>query len=491
MVRTVGIIGAGFAGLSTAKTLRQFGFDVTVFEKDSEVGGVWSSSRRYPGLTTQNVRSTYALSDFPYPKGYPEWPTGEQVQKYLDAYVDAFNFRSCIHLNTEVTSAVQDPSTGRWVLETSTQGRREFDFLVICNGIYCEPSVPYFEGQEAFLESGGRICHTVDFHDVSEGAGKHVLVVGYGKSSCDVANAVVGTAASSRIVARHLVWKIPRKFKGKLNYKMLLLTRMGENLFPYIERDGMAKFLHGKGKPVRNSMVGSVEGVVKKQFDLQGLDLLPDGPLETIVRGTVSLETPGFFENVKSGALVVNRDTTISKLEPGAAILSDGQKVPADVIVCGTGFVQEVPFLDPKAQEKIFDANGNFRLYRHILPVGVTNLAFNGYNSSFLSQLNAEMSALWLAAYLLGYLQVPDAAAQNAHITERLDWTLERTGGNASSGANIVPFSMHNVDELLDDLGLKLGAGTRAKEWLLPIDPSAYSKPVRQLQKRYEAEKVS
>ena len=32
MTRTVGIIGAGFAGLSTAKVLRAFGFEVTVFE---------------------------------------------------------------------------------------------------------------------------------------------------------------------------------------------------------------------------------------------------------------------------------------------------------------------------------------------------------------------------------------------------------------------------------------------------------------------------
>ena len=48
------------------------GHVVTLFEKDTEVGGVWAASRRYPGLTTQNVRSTYAFSDFPYPDDYPE-----------------------------------------------------------------------------------------------------------------------------------------------------------------------------------------------------------------------------------------------------------------------------------------------------------------------------------------------------------------------------------------------------------------------------------
>ena len=52
----IGIVGAGFAGLSSAKVLKSFGHDVTVFEKEADVGGVWSASRRYPGLTTQNVR---------------------------------------------------------------------------------------------------------------------------------------------------------------------------------------------------------------------------------------------------------------------------------------------------------------------------------------------------------------------------------------------------------------------------------------------------
>jgi cation diffusion facilitator CzcD-associated flavoprotein CzcO len=45
----VAVVGAGFAGLSAAKVLRQSGFDVTVFEQAPDVGGVWSSTRRYPG----------------------------------------------------------------------------------------------------------------------------------------------------------------------------------------------------------------------------------------------------------------------------------------------------------------------------------------------------------------------------------------------------------------------------------------------------------
>jgi dimethylaniline monooxygenase (N-oxide forming) len=71
----VAVIGGGVAGLVSSKVLRQDGFDVTLFEKEPAVGGVWAASRAYPGLRTNNPRETYAFSDFPYPKGADEFPT--------------------------------------------------------------------------------------------------------------------------------------------------------------------------------------------------------------------------------------------------------------------------------------------------------------------------------------------------------------------------------------------------------------------------------
>lgn len=52
----VGIVGAGFSGLVSAKTLLKFGHQVIVWDKAPDIGGVWSKTRHYPGLKTQNVR---------------------------------------------------------------------------------------------------------------------------------------------------------------------------------------------------------------------------------------------------------------------------------------------------------------------------------------------------------------------------------------------------------------------------------------------------
>ena len=116
MIQSVGIVGAGFAGVSSAKVLKSFGYDVTVYEKEPDVGGVWSASRRYPGLTTQNPRMTYELSDYPMPKDWPEWPYGEQVQAYIQEYTEAFGIAENIMLSTEVTSARLNREDETWTV---------------------------------------------------------------------------------------------------------------------------------------------------------------------------------------------------------------------------------------------------------------------------------------------------------------------------------------------------------------------------------------
>ena len=490
-IKTIGIVGAGFAGLSTAKVLKALGYQVQVFEKEPEVGGVWAASRRYPGLTTQNVRSTYALSDYPMPASYPEWPSGEQVQAYMQGYVDHFGLAPHIQLNTEVQSAVFDEAALAWTVVVKPAGASEtktyrFDYLIVCNGIFSDPAVPAFAGRDAFVASGGRICHTSQFNEAKDAAGKHVLVVGYGKSSCDVANAIAETSASTTVLARTLIWKIPKKFMNVLNYKFLLLTRMGEALFKYVELKGFEKFLHGPGKPIRDSMLGSVESVVTRQLRLRQIGLHPGTSLETIARSTVSLVSDGFYDKVAAGQLKVTQ-AVIEELTPGQARLSDGSTVPADIVVCGTGWHQRVPFLDAATMARVTDAQGNFRLYRSMLPPDVPRLAFNGYNSSFFSQLNCEIGALWLGDLLKGGLKLPPRDRQIAMIDHRLAWMEERTDGKHSKGTNIIPFSVHNIDELLQDMGLQLGAATRFKQWLGPIDPRDYQVATRRLLKRHAA----
>jgi cation diffusion facilitator CzcD-associated flavoprotein CzcO len=460
----VGVIGAGVAGLSTAKVLRQAGHEVIVYDRAPDVGGVWSATRRYPGLTTQSPKAQYSLSDYPMPRDYPQWPTGAQVQAYLEGYAEHFGLGPSLRLATDVTAAAPGPAGG-WTLTTAA-GVEHVDKLVVANGIFCEPAVPAY---------GGRVLAGTALHDEETARGRHVLVVGYGKSACDVTVPISRVAASTDVIARHLLWKVPRKVGGVLNFKLLLLTRMGEALFRYRVLRGMEKFLHGPGNGLRGGMVNSVS---VRQFGLRRLDLVPPGRMEDIVRGAIGLATEGFFEGVTEGRIAVRKDRTIARLlvVDGAptAELDDGTRLPADLIVCATGFNQGVPFLDADVIERVLDDRGNFALFRQIRPVDVPDLYFNGYNSSFFSPLNAEMAAVWIAADLAGALDLPKPDEMRTRIAEQLAFMDAATNRHHSRGGKIIPFSLHNVDEVLSDLNLNISARVRASHWLNPVDPAAY-----------------
>lgn len=478
----IAIVGAGVAGLATAKVLKQAGHDVTVFDRVDDVGGVWSASRRYPGVSTQSTKAQYELSDFRMPKSFPEWPSGEQVQQYFESYAHHNGLAPHIRLRTEVEHVSKQPD-GRWSVRVRGIDEPEsttstFDGVVIANGVFSEPNRPTFPGQKEFVAAGGQLLAASELHSADQVRGKHVLVVGYGKSACDVTVAVSDAAATTDVIARQLLWKVPRKINNVVNFKMLLLTRLGESLFRYRYLRGFEKFLHRPGNGIRRGMLNSIGSVSVRQFHLKELGLVPNGQMEDIVKGAIGLATEGFFEGVASGNIRVHRDQTISRLlvQDGApaAELADGTVLRADIVLEATGFTQGVPFLDPALASTLFDERDNFMLYRHIKPTEIDGLWFNGYNSSFFSPLNAEMAAVWIAADAAGGVTLPDAGARRAAVTEHLEFMDEAANKHHSRGTKIIPFSMHNVDEVLGDLGVNIPAPVRFSHWINPIAPAAY-----------------
>jgi glycine/D-amino acid oxidase-like deaminating enzyme len=482
----VGIVGAGVAGLTTAKVLKEAGHEVVVYDKAPDVGGVWSRSRRYPGLTTQSPKAQYSLSDFPMPRDYPEWPTGAQVQAYLAAYAGHFGLDPALRLSTAVTSAIPAPGGG-WTI-TAAGADEHVDRLVVANGVFCEPALPRYPGEPEFTAAGGAILPGTELHNVERAQGKHVLIVGYGKSACDITVPISEVAASTDVIARHLLWKVPRRIGGVLNFKMLLLTRMGEALFKYLRPRGVEKFLHGPGNNVRGRMINSIGSASVRQFGLKRSGLVPPGQMEDIVRGAIGLATEGFFEGVAAGSIVVRANRTITRLladggQPTAE-LDDGTRLRADLVVCAVGFTQGVPFLPVDVAAQVLDERGNFMLYRQIRPVATPDLYFNGYNSSFFSPLNAEMAALWIAADLAGAVTLPGSAQMRHQVVEQLAFMDAATDTHHCRGGKIIPFSLHNVDEVLGDLHVNISSAVRARHWLMPVDPAAYRRITRAVLKQ-------
>jgi dimethylaniline monooxygenase (N-oxide forming) len=63
ITKSVGIVGAGASGLVCAKVLLDDGFDVTLFDRQRELGGIWCAEFAYADLHTQQPGGTIEFSD--------------------------------------------------------------------------------------------------------------------------------------------------------------------------------------------------------------------------------------------------------------------------------------------------------------------------------------------------------------------------------------------------------------------------------------------
>lgn len=488
--QTVGIIGAGVSGLVTAKTMREHGFSVVVFEKETELGGVWASTRRYPNVTTQNTRDTYTFSDFPMPKHYPEWPTGRQVQEYLTSYARQFNILPFIRFGTSVERAeprqaeALDGGAGGWLIHTRQDGLPDqtlVDFLVVCNGVFSEPNLPLIPGRELFR---GTVLHRTEFRQEHLDAARQqkVAVVGFAKSAHDILSQVSNVSDKPVCIYREAKWKMPRIFWG-LNVKYLLLHRFGESLFPYRFLYGIHRFLHGPlGKPVTGLLVKGLGKLVAAQLKLKKSSLLPDKSFDSIANCSIGLTSDKFYERAATGEIELAKGE-IDRFVPDGVVLNTGQRIVADQVIFATGFRQTVPFFDEAIRGRIRNQKGWFQLYRNVLPADVPKLSFVGYNPSLFTPFTSELAAHYSAQYFKGQLNLPDAQAMKVEIALHHDWLRQRAPHSNASGTCIIPFSFHHADELMRDMGLRTRRTRNPiTEFMAPFNPAMYKGLAAELQ---------
>jgi dimethylaniline monooxygenase (N-oxide forming) len=62
----------------------------------------------------------------------------------MASYADHFKLNPLISMNTKVESATFDDSANEWAITTSgsESGTKHYDYLVACNGIFSDPSIP-------------------------------------------------------------------------------------------------------------------------------------------------------------------------------------------------------------------------------------------------------------------------------------------------------------------------------------------------------------
>jgi cation diffusion facilitator CzcD-associated flavoprotein CzcO len=472
---SVCVIGAGIAGLVTAKTLAQDGFDVRIIERDSNLGGTWAPSRTYPGLRANNSKHTYAFSDFPYPDSTDTFPYAEDVRGYLESYADYFDIRSSIRFNQEVCeiSRAADDRERLEVTYRSTDGTNEettsdFDFVAVCNGVFHIPNIPLVEGMEEF---GGRILHSSDVTETTYRPGEKIIVVGGGKSAFDCAAWAARQGNTPTLVFRRAQWMAPRFLPGgRVPGDSLVTSRFLGLFLRYYHSSRINRFWHGAGKPLIRLWWGLISFAWPKDLKMPPV-MTPD---ERLPAGIEKIGVGGeIFAAVNNGSADAICGS-IKRFTMDGVELDQGAKLSADVVIFATGWQQNLSFLDEQLRDQIAPA-GYPRLFRHILPPSVTNIGFVGYASSFACQLTAEIGAHWLSEQFLGNLDLPSVDEMNQEIDLAHSWA-DLHLPNRGTEDFVGPYISHYVDDLMVDMGLETRrTGSVMKEYLTAFRASRFA----------------
>jgi cyclohexanone monooxygenase len=206
------VVGGGLGGLYALHRLRSLGLSVLVFEAGSGVGGTWFWNR-YPGARcdVESMEYSYSFSaDLQQEWVWPErYGTQPEILRYINHVTDRFDLRRDIKLNTRVTSALFDPASGRWTVETDKGDVVSAQFCVMASGNLSTPRVPDFPGlgnfQGKWYHSGLWPHEGVDF------SGQRVAVIGTGSSGVQMIPLIAAQADHLTVFQRTANFSLPAR----------------------------------------------------------------------------------------------------------------------------------------------------------------------------------------------------------------------------------------------------------------------------------------
>ena len=449
-VKSVAVLGAGVAGLAAAKTLKQYGCEITVYEARPALGGVWVNN--YRSLHVLEPKWVYGYPDWPWPADTPLYPPASHVRSYLEGYAEHFGIRGLIRLDTRIVEAAPTDD-GRWRIVAESDGKRdaaEYDYFVIAPGMFNLKKMPDWPGRKSFT---GKVIHSSEFRDSAQVGGKHVVIVGFSRSAMDIAVDIVGEAASVTVLHRSIRWPVPEKILGLIRNHVLLFARWPTHFAPPWIRPGKAaKLLHG---PLRGGVQlfwKFFEVLLSAQFRLKRRNLVPDRPIELDLFTNLYVAPPRFFGLVEDGK-IGSRRAQIESFEDQGVRLASGDSLPADLVICATGWRHDYSYLPHDLLAKIHDADG-MHLYRHMLHPALPGFAFIGGVQGINSATLYAMQATWLARCIRGQFSLPPAEAQLAELDALRAWNQGFVSARPNRTQILNLHQMPYIDDLMDDMGL-------------------------------------
>ena len=377
----VTIIGAGIAGLVTAKTYLQVckhlnrQIELVVLDEGTDLGGVWSTQRQYPGLSVQAPNGYYEFSDMTIIDEEHPWDSftpASHEQAYLEAYARKFDVYDKIRFATTVVKVRKRdmPSQPGWIVETAAGEIIECDKLVVASGLYSKHRpVPIPTSDFTGTSIHSRYLSLEHERLSKDPTVKDVVVVGACKSAVEACSVFLAAKKRVHWVVRPsdqgapLIIYHPDKKPSPL---AITLTRMFTIFVPSMwSASGLSyDFLHsGKwwlGTWLVQGVIKLMSQTVNKDIQYEksqnGMKIRPKRESLFFYTSYLSLVVEGapFFDALHKDnpeKLMVHRATPL-KCESRELIVDDEEKgevrIPADAVIWSIGWDPALDFFGPE-----------------------------------------------------------------------------------------------------------------------------------------------
>ena len=259
------------------------------------------------------------------PSSYPQYPSCDQILAYLNSYARHFRIFNRIRFNCSVKKLEPRTEGNGWQLNyldksDITENSKEFDFIVVCNGLYSTPQVPSYPNQAQFE---GRVLHSSLFRDPELAEGRRVVVVGFGKSALDTAENAAQLSDEVTLVFRQAHWPLPRKILGIFDVRYIA-SRFISAMLPLYQHSGKWEHhLHRYAGALVWFFWRTMEIILRVQFRLKTCGVLPQAHIELDLFTGDFIASPKLYPFLKQGR-IQTQQTTIKQFTHDGMDLANG-----------------------------------------------------------------------------------------------------------------------------------------------------------------------
>jgi putative flavoprotein involved in K+ transport len=337
------IVGGGQGGIALGARLKRLGVPTLIVDRHARPGDAWRS--RYRALVLHDPVWYDHLPYLPFPDHWPVFTPKDKMGDWLEAYTRIMELN--YWTSTTCVAASRDEGSDSWRVTVDRNGERlelRPTHLVLATGMSGLPQVPRFPGADRFT---GTQLHSSAYPGGEAWAGRRAVVVGSNNSAHDICADLWEHGAQVTMLQRSSTMVVRSETLQELGWGRLFseeALRRGVTT----ERADMTlasmpyRVLTEAQKAVA-AQIAQRDAPFYDRLRAAGflLDFGEDGSglsLKYLRRGSGYYIDVGASALVADGRIGLRSGVRVSELRERSVVLDDGSELPADLVVCATGF---------------------------------------------------------------------------------------------------------------------------------------------------------